>query len=74
MIGRTRKPTSTTKCVCAVMHTENGGVLPQARAERVSQGPASAEFDSLGHSFFRTFRPAKVVDAFDNNRMTFAAT
>jgi hypothetical protein len=32
MIGRTRKPMSTTKCVCAVMHTEKEGVLTQVRA------------------------------------------
>jgi hypothetical protein len=28
----TRKPMSTTKCVCAVMHTEKEGVLTQVRA------------------------------------------
>jgi hypothetical protein len=43
MIGKTRKPMSTTKCVCAVMHTEKEGVLTQARAQQVSQEPVAAE-------------------------------
>jgi hypothetical protein len=34
---------SITKYVCAAMHTESGGVPPQARAERVSRAAAWAE-------------------------------
>jgi hypothetical protein len=43
MIGKTRKPMSTTKCVCGVTHIEKEGVLTRARAQRASQEPAAAE-------------------------------
>jgi hypothetical protein len=43
IIGRTLKAMSTTWCVCVVMHIASGGVLPQARAERVSRALAWAE-------------------------------
>ena len=36
IIGRTRKPMNTTKCVCAVMHIEKKDVLRPAQARRVS--------------------------------------
>ena len=39
MIGRTRKPMSITKCVCAVMPIGKERVLTQARA-----GPVQAEW------------------------------
>ena len=43
MIGKTRKSMSTTKCACAVIHTEKEDVLTQARAQQVSQAPVAAE-------------------------------
>ncbi len=35
MIGRIRRPMSTTKCVCAVTRTEKEGVLHQALVKQV---------------------------------------
>ena len=43
MIGRTRKPMSITKCVCAVMLIEKEGVLTQALVQQVSPEAAAAE-------------------------------
>ena len=36
--------------------------------------PDQVGLNPIRHSFRRTLMPAKVVDAFANNRMTFAAT
>jgi hypothetical protein len=43
MIGKTRKPMRTTKCVCAVMHIVKERVLTRARGERVPQEAAASE-------------------------------
>lgn len=50
MIGKTRKPMRTTKCVCAVTHIGKERVLTRARAERVPQEPAASEVSALRRS------------------------
>jgi hypothetical protein len=49
MIGKTRKPMSTTKCVCAVTHIEKECALQQAqRVCRASAVEGFGAFDGLG--------------------------